>query len=173
MIIVLMGYMASGKSFIGKVLAKKMSYDFIDLDAYIELREGKTIKDIFESLGEIYFRKIETQYLNEVLDSKTNIVLSLGGGTPCYGNNLGIIKNNSKVISFYLNTSINTIASRLENEKSHRPLVARFKSKEELQEFIGKHLFERSYFYNQADFLIKNDNVFIDDVVESIVIKLF
>lgn len=173
MIIVLMGYMASGKSFIGKVLAKKIGYNFIDLDAYIEEREGKTINDIFESSGEIYFRKIETKYLKEVLASNTNIVFSLGGGTPCYGNNLSIIKNDPKVVSFYLNTTIKTIVSRLEKENSNRPLVARFKSKDELQEFIGKHLFERSHFYNQADFILKNDDVLIDDVVESIVVKLF
>jgi len=173
MIIVLMGYMASGKSFIGKVLAKKIGYDFMDLDDYIEEREGKTISNIFESFGEIHFRKIETQYLKEILDSKTNIVFSLGGGTPCYGDNLNIIKNNLKVASFYLNTTINTIVSRLENEKLKRPLVARFESKEVLQEFIGKHLFERSHFYNQADFVIRNDDAFIDHIVESIVIKLF
>ena len=173
MIIVLMGYMASGKSFVGKVLAKKIGFDFIDLDTYIERREGKTINNIFESSGEIYFRKIETKYLKEVLDLKTNIVFSLGGGTPCYGNNLSIIKSDSKVISFYLNTTINTIVSRLENEKSKRPLVARFKSKDELQEFIGKHLFERSYFYNQANFVIKNDKNFVDDIIEDIIVKLF
>ena len=173
MIIVLMGYMASGKSFIGKVLAKKMSYNFMDLDDYIEVREGKTISDIFDFFGEIYFRKIESQYLKEILDSKNNIVLSLGGGTPCYGSNLNLIKNNSEVISFYLNTAINTIVSRLENEKSKRPLVVRFKSKDELQEFIGKHLFERSHFYNQADFVVKNDNAIVDDIVEDIIVKLF
>jgi len=168
-----MGYMASGKSFIGKVLAKKMCYDFIDLDDYIEGREGKAISDIFEFSGEIYFRKIESKYLKEVLDSKTNMVLSLGGGTPCYGDNMNLIKKNPKIISFYLKTNINTIVSRLENEKSKRPLVARFKSKDELQEFIGKHLFERNYFYNQANCIIKNDNVLIDDIVEDIVVKLF
>ena len=173
MVIVLMGYMASGKSFIGKVLAKKLNYNFIDLDNYIEEREGKTISEIFESSGEIYFRKIETKYLKGVLDSKANIVLSLGGGTPCYGNNINLIKNHPKIVSFYLKTSVDTIVTRLENEKSKRPLVARFKSKDELQEFIGKHLFERNHFYNQANFVLKNDDVIIDDIVEDIVLKLF
>ncbi|WP_347922280.1 shikimate kinase [Pontimicrobium sp. SW4] len=173
MIIVLMGYMASGKSFIGKVLAKKVGYDFIDLDDYIEEQEGKTISDIFETSGEIYFRKIESTYLSQVLETKTNIVLSLGGGTPCYGNNISLIKNNPRIVSFYLSTNINTIVSRLENEKSKRPLVSRFKSKDELQEFIGKHLFERNHFYNQANYVIKNDDVLIGDIVEDIVVKLF
>ena len=168
-----MGYMASGKSFIGKDLASKLNYNFVDLDDYIEDKEGNTISTIFESSGEIYFRKIETRYLKEVLDSKTNMVLSLGGGTPCYGNNLDLIKNNPKIVSFYLKTSINTIVSRLENEKSKRPLVVRFKSKEELQEFIGKHLFERNHFYNQASFTIKNDDALIEDIVEDIIVKLF
>ena len=168
-----MGYMASGKSFIGKVLAKKLNYNFIDLDDYIEERENKTTIDIFESSGEIYFRKIESKYLKEVLESKTNMVLSLGGGTPCYGNNINLIKNDYKIVSIYLRTSINTIVSRIENEKAKRPLVARFKSKNELQEFIGKHLFERNHFYNQANFVVHNDDVFINDIVEDIIVKLF
>ena len=168
-----MGYMASGKSFIGRVLANKLNYDFVDLDDYIENTEGNTVSTIFKSSGEIYFRKIETKYLKQVLNSKTNIVLSLGGGTPCYGDNMSIIKNSPKVVSFYLKTNINTLLSRLENEKNKRPLVARFNTKDELQEFIGKHLFERNHFYNQANFVIDNNAVFNNDVVEEIVIKLF
>ncbi|TJY32175.1 shikimate kinase [Pontimicrobium aquaticum] len=173
MIIVLMGYMASGKSFIGKSLAKKLNYNFFDLDDYIEKKEEKSITEIFNSSGEIYFRKIETNYLKEILTSNKDIVLSLGGGTPCYGTNLDLIKNTKGVVSFYLNASIKTIISRLENEPSKRPLLTRVKSNEELQEFIGKHLFERNQFYNQANYTIETNNATVDSIVEDIVAKLF
>ena len=94
MILVLMGYMGSGKSTIGKKLSEVLMYNFIDLDDYITKRESLSIQDIFETKGEIYFRKKETEYLMEVLWEESNIILSLGGGTPCYGNNLKIINDN-------------------------------------------------------------------------------
>jgi len=173
MTIVLMGYMASGKSYVGKVLAKKLDYNFIDLDDYIEKQEGVSISNIFESFGEIYFRKIETKYLKEILESKTNMVLSLGGGTPCYGNNLQLIKNNPKTVSFYLKANINTIVLRLESEKLKRPLLARFRSKDELVQFIGKHLFERNHFYNKANYVIQTDQASVNTIVEDIILRLF
>src|SRR5210317_2178268 len=88
MIISLIGYMASGKTAIGQELARIKDLNFMDLDAYIESREEMTIPQIFESKGEIYFRKIEGEYLSYVLENSDNLVLSHGGGTPCYGNNM-------------------------------------------------------------------------------------
>ncbi|OUR92395.1 shikimate kinase [Flavobacteriales bacterium 34_180_T64] len=173
MIIVLMGYMASGKSTIGKELADKLNFNFIDLDDYIENREECTIKEIFKSSGEIYFRKKETVYLEEVLNTTDKIVLSLGGGTPCYGRNMQLISNASKVKSFYLKVSINNVLIRLENETTKRPLIAHIQSKDELLEFIGKHMFERLQFYNEAQFNIDTDNTSLDAIVEEIVFKLF
>ena len=84
MIIVLIGYMASGKSTIGRILADKLNYSFIDLDDYIEEKEQTSVSEIFKSKGEIYFRKLETTSLQALLNNKDNLVLSLGGGTPCY-----------------------------------------------------------------------------------------
>ena len=86
--IVLIGYMASGKSTIGKILAKELNLSFIDLDHYISDREQMSIPEIFNQKGEIYFRKIETKCLLEVLEKEQEFILSLGGGTPCYGNNM-------------------------------------------------------------------------------------
>ena len=172
MVIVLMGYMASGKSFIGKVLAKKLNYNFIDLDNYIEEREGKTISEIFESSGAIYFRKIETKYLKGVLDSKANIVLSLGGGTPCYGKNLDLVLNNKNIESFYLKTTIPELLKRLKPEKNNRPIISHLDKDEELIEFFGKHLFERSPFYSKSDYAVSTDNRSTSAIVEEIVLKL-
>jgi len=153
--IVLLGYMASGKSAIGVVLANKLGIQFTDLDCFIEEKEQLSIAEIFELKGEIYFRKIEGEHLQELLKLEDDCIISLGGGTPCYGNNIKFIKNNSK--SFYLNASIATIYNRLKNEASQRPLVATI-GKENLKEYIAKHLFERNPFYEKA-----NHTIFVNE----------
>ncbi|WP_440066757.1 shikimate kinase [Tenacibaculum discolor] len=165
--IVLLGYMASGKSTIGRILAEKKQISFIDLDEYIEKKERKTVSEIFEQKGEIYFRKQEHIYLKELLEQEGNFILSLGGGTPCYAGNMDVLLSFNDVKSVYLKTSINTIVDRLINEKSKRPLVARL-NKEELAEFVAKHLFERSYFYNQANYKVTVDNKTVDEAIEDL-----
>ena len=163
--------MASGKSYIGLKLAKALDYMFIDLDKYIEESEQENISNIFKNKGELYFRKKEHFYLNELLNKNEKIVLATGGGTPCYYNNMDLISNN-KANSIYLRVSINTIVNRLKGEKSKRPLVAHLKTNEELIEFIGKHLFERNQFYNNAK-LVVNANNDASLVVEEIIMNLF
>jgi len=164
--------MGAGKSSVGKKLSEVLGFDYLDLDDYIQEKEGKSIKEIFSTKGEIYFRKIESKYLNEII-SKSNSVISLGGGTPCYGNNMKHIKESKNTSSVYLKSSIISLTDRLLLEKDKRPLISHLKSKEELQEFIGKHLFERSAYYNLSDITINTDQNSIDEVVESIVLKLF
>jgi len=173
MIVILIGYMASGKSTIGRDLADKVNYQFVDLDDYIEEREKMSIVDLFKTKGEIYFRKIESIYLKEIIADKDDIILSLGGGTPCYGQNMSFLQKASKVSSIYLKASIGALINRLENEKSKRPLVAHLKTEEELGEFIGKHLFERNQFYSLADETIVTDVLSTKEIVEAIRIKLF
>lgn len=163
--LVLLGYMASGKSAIGKVLATNLKIDFIDLDSYIEEKENLEISEIFQKKGEIYFRKKESEYLNEVLNLKKNLVISLGGGTPCYANNIEVIKEEST--SFYLKASIQTIFERLKNETAQRPLVAAL-GIENLTEYIAKHLFERGIFYKQADKTIIVDDKSITEITNEI-----
>jgi len=173
MVIVLLGYMASGKSTIGKILAKKLNYTFIDLDDYIVEKENLTVPEIFKQKGEIYFRKLETNYLKELLSLSNNVVLSLGGGTPCYSNNMDSILQTENVTSIYLKASIENLVNKLENEKAKRPLVAHLKTKEDVTEFIGKHLFERSYFYNQAELVLTTDMKKKKDIIEEIILNLF
>ncbi len=171
--VVLIGYMASGKSTLGRILAEKLNYDFIDLDDYIEEKEGLSVSDIFKSKGEIYFRKMETLYLKELLDNRTKLVLSLGGGTPCYSNNMDFIKNINHVKSIYLKASIPTLVARLKKEKGKRPLIAHIETDELLTEFIGKHLFERSQFYNLSEVVLTTDNKTEDDIIEELILELF
>ncbi len=156
MIVVLLGYMASGKSSIGKLLANKLGYDFIDLDEEISNRVGMEVPAIFSEKGELFFRRTETEVLAGILGYDANIVLALGGGTPCYAQNMAII-NKHTPYSFYLNLSIPSLAKRISQEKVQRPLVAHIPD-EELPEFIGKHLFERAPFYAMANTTIFAEN---------------
>lgn len=153
--IVLLGYMASGKSSIGKRVAKSLNISFIDLDDYIIDKENQSIANIFSSKGEIYFRQIEHLYLKEILEKKKNVILSLGGGTPCYANNMELIKN-SEAISIYLQGNVTTLAARLIKKKANRPLVSSL-SDDQIPEFVAKHLFERRAFYELADLTFKID----------------
>ena len=165
--------MASGKTETARLLSQKLNYPFIDLDDFIEKEQGCSISNIFSKKGEIYFRRIEGEHLSNLIKSYDNLVLSLGGGTPCYGNNLNLIVNSNHVISFYLEATINTIMLRLQKDNKKRPLVAHLSKTNDYEEFIGKHLFERSTFYNQANKRIKVDDKSIDEIVEQIILELF
>jgi shikimate kinase len=167
MIVVLLGYMASGKSSIGKKLAKRLDFKFVDLDDYIAKKEAISIPEIFKKKGEIYFRKKESEILNELLHQNEDFILAVGGGTPCYGNNMEIINTNAK--SIYLKGSINAIYTKLSKPKNKqkRPLITTISDKD-LKEFIAKHLFERSQYFEQADFTIVIDNKTKAEIVEEI-----
>lgn len=170
MVISLIGYMGSGKSHISKILSDKINFKLIDLDKEISWRNKLTIPEIFEKKGEIYFRKLERETLEEILATQENIVLSLGGGTPVYYNNMEIINHNSK--SIFLRASISTLVARLSKQKEKRPLIAKI-TDEDLPEFIAKHLFERNIFYSKAQFSISTDNKTPEDIVKEITEKLY
>lgn len=171
MIVFLVGYMGSGKSTIGKKIAKLLQYEFIDLDDYIQEKEQQSVASIFKTKGEIYFRKQETHYLKQLLQS-TKTVISLGGGTPCYGTNMQLIANANNAVSIYLKASISTLVNRLNKEKAHRPLINHLNNKEDLQEFVGKHLFERAPYYNKSKVTITTDDKLVEEIVKQIVVEL-
>ncbi|WP_405223205.1 shikimate kinase [Dokdonia sp. Asnod1-B02] len=168
----LMGYMGSGKSTIGPLLAEALSYKFLDFDTYIEEAEGNSISEIFKNKGEIYFRKAETRHLKALIDENDDdIVVALGGGTPCYGNNLELIKEaNAKTM--YLNWNFKVLANRLWEAKEERPLIASMQSLEDLEDYIRKHLFERGFYYNQADVVIKVETQLPEELTAEILEKL-
>jgi shikimate kinase len=144
----------------------------VDLDEEISKREQKSIPQIFEDSGEIYFRKIESQVLQEIIKSPVNLVLSLGGGTPCYGKNLGLIKGNSDSRLVYLKVGLEELLRRLAAEKKGRPLISHLDSLEALENFVRKHLYERSFYYNQSDFIIDTDGKDVEESVAIILSKL-
>ena len=164
--IVLVGYMGSGKSTIGKIISKNVRIPFYDLDTVIEEKQQMTIKAIFETKGEIYFRKQESAILNSFLTENNSFVLALGGGTPCYANNVEVLQN-SEIVSVYLKGSVETLTERLKNEKALRPLLASL-TNEELEDYIRKHLFDRSYYYLQAKHVVSIDNKSIAEIVSEI-----
>lgn len=146
MLIFLVGFMGCGKSYLGRHLAPLMQYDYIDMDKYIEENEGLSVKEIFEQKGEDYFRKTEHYFL-ETLDANKNIVISTGGGVPCFFNNMEII--NQKGLSIFINPDKEVTISRLIKGKHKRPLLASL-SQEEIEDYYDKKLAERLPFYKQA-----------------------
>ena len=166
--IILLGYMGSGKSTIGKALANELNLSFVDLDHAIESEIGMSIRDFFDASGELKFRRLENEVLKKVLDENSDMILSTGGGTPCYGNNLDLLKSTSNAKVFYLKASIKTLTERLLSERDTRPLIQSIDEKD-LPEFIGKHLFERSNFYLQAHQVVEIDQKSVEMIVEEII----
>jgi shikimate kinase len=168
--IILLGYMGCGKSTIAKLLAIKVNLPCLDLDEIIEKKENAALKNIFSEKGEIYFRKLEHDIFSDLMKNQGSFILSLGGGTPCYANNHELLKGKN-VFSIYLNGSIPTLYERLINEKENRPLIAA-KSEGELKEYIAKNLFDRSYYYNQAQFKVLIDGKSAKEITNEIELLL-
>ena len=165
MIISLIGFMAAGKTTIGKRLAKRLNYKFIDLDQYIEAKTKILIKDIFNKKGEKYFRKLEAKYLNDILSNSDNLVISPGGGIVLNENNIKLLKNKS--ISFLLTASADTILNRIDKIEE-RPLLDNKSPKSTINKLLDK----RAKYYNQFENVIDTDNKKINEIVDEIILKL-
>ena len=169
--IILLGYMGCGKSTVGRLLAKYLELPFVDLDDYLSEIHGHSVPNLFLEHGEIGFRKLEKRALNDLLASTQSAVLSLGGGTPCYADNMQSVIQ-STPHTFYLSPSISTLCRRLFSEKDHRPMISHLTSEDKLQEFIAKHIFERKLFYEQANHLLYIQDETPQDLVDQIIKKL-
>ena len=166
MIITLVGYMGTGKSHISNILSNKLNFKLFDLDQEISNKFELSIAEIFKNHGEIFFRKAEKETLNEILSSEESVILSVGGGTPVYYDNMESI--NDKSISIYLRTGVSTLTERLKKNKQKRPLIAKI-ADEDLPEFIAKHLFERNSFYSKAHYIVDTDQKTTEEVAEEII----
>lgn len=144
--IILVGYMGAGKTTVGKALAKALNLQFYDLDWYIESRQHKTVPQIFAERGEEGFRKIEHNMLHEVAEFE-DVVISCGGGTPCFFDNMDYMNAQGDVI--YLKAAPEVLYRHLLMGKTERPLL-KGKSPEELITFITEQLAKREPFYNKA-----------------------
>ena len=153
--LILIGFMGSGKTTLGRALAKELGLTFIDLDNYIELRRCKSINRIFEESGEDGFRTIERNLLHEVCEFE-NVVISAGGGTPCFFDNIDYM--NAQGTTIYLQVSNERLLERLRIAKSRRPLL-KDKNDEEIKAFIEEQLALRDKYYLQADYTFASDRL--------------
>lgn len=158
--------MGTGKSHISNILSTKLNFKLFDLDKEISNKLELSIPEIFEKYGEIFFRKAEKKTLEEILNSENNCILSVGGGTPVYYENMKTI--NEQSVSIYLRTGVSTLTERLKKNKEKRPLIAKI-SDEDLLEFIAKHLFERNPYYSKAQYIVDTDNKSTEEVAEEII----
>ena len=165
--------MGSGKSVVGKKLAQQIGTEFIDLDQAIEQDKKQSISELFASRGVIFFRKTEAEVLRSLISKDGTMVLATGGGTPCYAQNMDYLLKDEDCRTIYLKASIPTLTGRLFEERHDRPLIAHLEQYDQLVEFIGKHLFERAFFYNQSEQIIQTDGKDVDEVVKEIVATLF
>src|SRR5579862_6449165 len=138
--IFLIGFMGSGKTHWGRLLAEKLNLSFFDLDSVIAKTEEKTISQIFVEKGEEFFRYKEKEVLEEIVNDHDKFILSCGGGTPCFFNNIEFMKDNGTVI--WLNTSIDVLKERLLKERATRPLIKAI-GEAELKHYIIRKLGER------------------------------
>jgi len=161
--IFLLGYMGSGKTTVGKKLAALLDYTFIDLDAMIESETDHSITEWF-SEGEAKFREIETLVLKQTADFN-NAVISTGGGTPCFNDNMIWMKEHG--LTMYLKLAAGSLFHRLAASKSMRPLLAG-KSDVELMEYIIESLNERDYFYSQSHYVVKGESIDVKSLLDEI-----
>ena len=142
----LIGYMGSGKTTLGRAVASRTGISFIDLDDFIEKREGCTVKEIFARRGEDAFRAIEREALAEV-SRRPDTLVACGGGTPCFGDNMELL--NRCGLTVYLDAPHASLLSRLKEGRAKRPLIASL-SDEELDSFIISQMQWREPFYSRA-----------------------
>jgi shikimate kinase len=162
--IFLIGFMGSGKSTTGRKLASQLNWSFIDLDEKIEEMEGMKIPDIFSLKGEPYFRKLETKALKE-MKSETNTVISTGGGTPCFGDNMYFMLSSG--LTIYLKMTPASLKKRLTKLSEGRPLLKSIDRKD-LLEYITSKLEEREKWYSMAEIIVSNFNTDLSDLLSLI-----
>lgn len=165
--IILIGFMGVGKTSVGKQLAKKLNFNFIDTDYEIERLTNKSIPDIFEQYGENYFRKLENSILEKFVKNE-DIVMATGGGIITTKENYNILKNEENVI--FLDGSVETIINHVQNERNQRPLL---KESENLSKKIEELLSTRYEKYIEvSDILIDINGKNIDEVISQILVYI-
>lgn len=162
--IFLIGFMGSGKSTIGALLAERLRIPFIDSDKEIEKQQGKTISEIFTRSGEADFRELEMEFLKR-MKSQEPSVIAVGGGLPSIHGAIELMHELGLVI--YLNTSLLTLIKRLKNEKQNRPLLREL-SDAEFHPFLEALLSERVHFYKQAKLIMPNEQSSPNELVSKL-----
>lgn len=160
--IYLIGFMGSGKTHWGRKLSAKLSLPFYDLDSVIVEKEGRTVAAIFAGKGEEYFRFRENELLEALTGEHASFILSCGGGTPCFFNNIEFMKKHGKVV--WLNTSVDMLTERLGRERSSRPLLADI-AESDLRRHIILKLSQRRMYYQQADVVVSEESTSLEELI--------
>ncbi len=155
--------MGAGKTTAGKKLASLMKYPFIDLDAKIETETGHSVPELFRS-GEVRFREIESMVLQNTTELQ-DAVISCGGGTPCFNDNLNWMKSHG--ITVFISMTPGALFHRLAGSRQKRPLLSG-KSDVELMEYIVETLKEREYFYRQCHYIVQGENLDVQELLSTI-----
>ena len=166
--IFLTGYMGADKTTLGKAFARKLNLPFVDLDWYMEERFHKTVGELFVERGEAGFRELEKNMLHEV-GAFENVVISTGGGAPCFFDNMDFMNRNGKTV--FLNVHPDVLFRRLRVAKQQRPIL-QGKQDDELKEFIIRALEKRTPFYSQAQYVFNADELEDRSQIEKSVEKL-
>lgn len=155
MLIFIIGYMGSGKTTLGRSLAEKYGYNFLDLDDLIISETGYWIAEFFERFGEEEFRKVEYKILLEHLNDK-DTVIATGGGTACYADNMDVM--NEYGVTVFLDTPVEIILERIMEDLTERPLLKDIPA-EERSKFIKQHLEKRKMYYSRAQIRVQGDEI--------------
>lgn len=162
----IIGMPACGKTHWGKKLAESLKWNFIDLDDHIEEVEERSVVDIFREGGEGYFRTIETGVLSDIIkrsSANERLIVACGGGTAAFNNNIELMKRSGCVI--YLLGSVDTLAKRMREQIGQRPLVADVNN---IEEYITNTLVRRKKYYEQAHYMIPEENISLSTFEEII-----
>jgi shikimate kinase len=159
--IFLIGFMGSGKSTLGSKLARRIGYQFVDMDHLIEETAEMSVPKIFKEHGEEVFRKWEHDILLE-LCNREKLVIATGGGAPCHSKMMDIMNKHGTTI--YLQLSPEALKKRLISSRTERPLIKE-KSGSELLDFISGLLEKREVFYEQAKYIVKGINLQAEELV--------
>lgn len=160
--IILTGFMGSGKTTVGIKLSYRLKRTFIDTDKMIEKHSGHTISELFELYGEEKFRQMETQYLQELIETARNQIISVGGGTPIREENRALLKELGTVI--YLKVSPDCVYERVKNDNK-RPLLATPNPRETIKQLLTKR---EEYYGDGADIIIDTDHRDVNELVDEI-----
>ena len=164
--IILIGFMGSGKTHWGKQVAHRLELPFFDLDEEVVRAETKSVAEIFAEKGEEYFRMTEKETMESLVADNESMVLSCGGGTPCFFNNIDFMKKYGIVV--WLNTHVEVLLQRLLKEKLKRPLIKDIDD-DELRTYIIRKLNERRMYYEQADVVIDKEDAFsMNDFIQTV-----
>ncbi len=163
-IVYIIGFMGSGKSTAGKKLASLFKWSYIDLDKRIEDHTGKSIPEIFAQHGEEYFRLVESELLKRIVSGE-NTVVSTGGGSPCYSDNMDYMLKTG--LTVYLKMSPLQLKKRLSDSEGDRPLIKGL-SEDELLSFIREKLASREPWYNRAEIIVESKNLNINSLYRAI-----